>query len=288
MATALPLVTYSTLEEQIEALERDGYLYLPGFLNAAEVAELRAAAERIEPLPENLDTDMTPERDGYLNKCINNAFNRDPLFLKHLDKPGLIDLAEAIHGSDCHIIAMHTWLVGPGRPDQSLHTDWLPISLPEDMAADPRVRLPIFITTAHVYLDDITEEMGPTVIVPGSHRSGRAPDPAQDANRRNDRSSANGGAARSSQPAVEWNGVGEHSPLCKAGDCLFFRCELWHRGAANHSDRVRHTFMIHYAHRMIAQKFPPYLKFRFDPEIVAQASPRQRRLLGEHAQSNYD
>ena len=91
-----------------------------------------------------------------------------------------------------------------------------------------------------------------------------------------------------SQPALEWNGVGEHSPLCKAGDCLFFRCELWHRGAANHSDRVRHTFMIHYAHRMITQKFPPYLKFRFDPEIVAQASPRQRRLLGEHAQSNYD
>ena len=285
MPEVLPLVAYSTLEEQIEALERDGYVYLPRFLNAAEVAELRAAAQRIEPLADNLDTDMTPERDGYLNKCINNAFNRDPLFLKYLDKPGLIDLAEAIHGSDCHVIAMHTWMVGPGRPDQALHTDWLPVSLPPEVAADPRVRLPIFITTAHVYLDDVTEELGPTVIVPGSHRSGRAPDPAQDANRRGDRSSANGGAAA---PAAAWNGVGEHSPLCKAGDCLFFRCELWHRGAANRSDRIRRTFMIHYAHRMITQKFPPYLRFRFDSEIVAQATPRQRRLLGEHRQSNYD
>lgn len=265
MPEALPLVACSTLEEQIETLERDGYVYLPRFLNAAEVAELRAAAERIEPRAENLDTDMTPERDGYLNKCINNAFNRDPLFLKYLDKPGLIDLAEAIHGADCHVIAMHTWMVGPGRPDQTLHTDWLPLSLPEDVAADPRVRIPIFITTAHLYLDDVTEELGPTVIVPGSHRSGRAPDPAQDANRR-----------------------GERSPLCKAGDCLLFRCELWHRGAANRSDRVRRSFMIHYAHRMITQKFPPYLKFRFDPEIVARATPRQRRLLGEHRQSNYD
>ena len=141
------------------------------------------------------------------------------------------------------------------------------------MAADPRVRLPIFITTAHVYLDDITDEIGPTVIVPGSHRSGRAPDLAQDASCRNDRSRANAGAAAPSQPELEWNGVGEHSPLCKAGDCLFFRCELWHRGAANRSDRIRHTFMIHYAHRMIAQKFPPYLKFRFDPEIVAPFHP---------------
>ena len=292
MPEALPLVACSTLEEQIEALERDGYVYLPGFLNAAEVAELRAAAERIEPRAENLDTDVTPQRGGYLNKCINNAFNRDPLFLKYLDKPGLIDLAEAIHGPDCHIIAMHTWMVGPGRPDQTLHTDWLPVSLPEDVAADPRVRLPIFITTAHVYLDDVTEELGPTVIVPGSHRSGRAPDPAQDANRRGERPRANGSAAAApaqpAQPAVEWHGAGERSPLCKAGDCLFFRCELWHRGAANRSDRVRRTFMIHYAHRMITQKFPPYLKFRFDPEIVARATPRQRRLLGEHRQSNYD
>ena len=167
----------------IEALELDGYLYIPGFLNTHEVAELRAAAECIEPVAENLDADMTEERDGYLNKCINNAFNRDPLFVKY---------------------------------------------------------------------------------------------------------HANGGAAAPSHPELEWNGVGEQSPLCNAGDCLLFRCELWHCGAANRSDRVRHTFMIRYAHRMITQKFPPYLKFQFDPEIVARATPRQRRLLGEHAQSNYD
>jgi hypothetical protein len=40
---------------------------------------------------------------------------------------------------------------------------------------------------------------------------------------------------------------------------------------------------------MITQKYPPYLnKFQFDEAILAQATPRQRRLLGEHRPSNYD
>ena len=72
-------------------------------------------AHQLEPIAENLDIDMSEEADGHMQKCINAAFNRDPLFLKYLDKPGMIELAEAIHGNDCHIVSMHTWLVGPGR-----------------------------------------------------------------------------------------------------------------------------------------------------------------------------
>ena len=29
-------------------------------------------------------------------------------------------------------------------------------------------------------------------------------------------------------------------------------------------------------------------RFRFDPEILARCTPRQLRLLGDHAQSSYD
>ena len=46
---------------------------------------------------------------------------------------------------------------------------------------------------------------------------------------------------------------------------------------------------VHYAKRMITQKFPPYLnKFQFDPDIIALCNPKQRRLLGDHTSSNYD
>lgn len=46
--------------------------------------------------------------------------------------------------------------------------------------------------------------------------------------------------------------------------------------------------MRHYGRRMVAQKFSPYLDFRFAAATLAAASPRQRRLLGEHAPAEYD
>ena len=89
--------------------------------------------------------------------------------------------------------------------------------------------------------------------------------------------------------ATEWNNREEESILCNAGDVVLFRSEVWHRGSANTSDEVRYLMQVHYAQRMITQKYPPYLnKFQFDASILARASPGQRRLLGDHRPSNYD
>ena len=276
MTTALPLVAYPNLEEQVEAMERDGYVYFPNVLSDDEIAELSDLSERLEPSAEAFDINLIPEKDGHFQRCINAVFNRDPLFLKYLDKPGLIELVEELHGADCHIVSMHTWAVGPGRPDQQLHADWLPEVMPEELHADPRLQLPLYITTAHFYLDDMTEELGPTKIVPGSHRSGRRPDKQKT------------DAIPDTEQGTNWNEVGEQSFLGKAGDCILFRSEIWHRGTANISNQTRHTFMVHYSQRMITQKFPPYLHFKFNPEVIARATQRQRRLLGEHVQSAYD
>ena len=75
----------------------------------------------------------------------------------------------------------------------------------------------------------------------------------------------------------------------KAGDVVMFWCEVWHSGTANRSNQNRYLLQVHYANRMITQKFPPYLnKFQFDPNIISKCTPRQQRLLGEHKASNYD
>ena len=257
-------------------MERDGFVYFPQILTSDEMAELRQLSVQLEPSAEALDTDLTLEKDGHFERCINAAFNRDPIFLKYLDKPGLIELAETIHGSDYHIVSMHTWAVDPGgRPDQVLHTDWLPISMPEELRTDQRLKLPIYITTAHFYLDDMTEDLGPTKIVPGSHLSGRGPTHSI---------SSNGEKVLE----TNWNGVKEQSFLGRAGDCILFRSEIWHRGTANDSNQTRHTFMAHYSQRMITQKFPPCIDFRYNPDVLSNASPRQLRLLGGHSPGPYD
>lgn len=264
MACPLPLQFHPTLAGQVDAVKRDGFAFFPGILSAETVASLRDCMDRLQPIAENYDWDDAPETKGFLNRAINSAFNRDALFLNCLDVPGVIDLAEAIHGADCHIIQMTAWMTGPGRPDQEMHVDWLPFPLPEDVVADPRVEVPILISTAHYYLDDVYEELGPTQFIPGSHRSGRAP--AQES---------------------EWGGVSAQNVLCKAGDGLLFRSDVWHRGTANRSDQTRYLLQVHYANRWIAQRFAPYLHFQFDPALLAMASPRQRRLMGEHPTGAY-
>jgi hypothetical protein len=266
MSTALPLHAYPDLASQVQAMEEDGYAYLPGALNAAEVAGLRTAMDRLEAIPASYDHHTLPGEGGFLNKSINNVFNRDPLFLPYVDRPGVIEIAEAVHGPDCHIIGMTAWLTGPGRPEQRLHADWQPLTLPPEVMSHPGVKIPIYITTAHYYLDDLTEELGPTQFIPGSHRAGRAP---------------NGDTT--------YQGISPQSILCKAGDVVIFRSEVWHRGTANCSQQVRYLLQVHYAQRMITQKFPPYLnRFQFDAAILASATLHQRRLLGDHKPSNYD
>ena len=266
MADSLPLIAQPDLASRVEAVERDGYAYFPAHISAEEVAELRQTMDWLETLEASFDRNQTVESGGFINKSVNNAFNRHPLFLDYLDRPGVIELAEALHGEDCHVIGMTAWMTGPGRPDQDLHIDWQPLTLPAEVMADPRVKIPVFITTAHFYLNDISEDLGPTNFVPGSHQAGRPPE--------GDRS---------------WRGAEEQSILCRAGDVVVFRCEVWHRGTANRSEQTRYLLQVHYAKRMITQKFPPYLnRFQFDPEILARATPRQLRLLGDHKPSNYD
>ena len=123
MADALPLVVYGDIESRVKALEDDGYVYLPGVLDTGEIAALRESMERLEAIPENYDRSQTPKDHGFLNKCINNAFNRDILYLQYLDRPDIIEVEEAVHGDECHVIGMTAWLTGPGRPHQSLHIE---------------------------------------------------------------------------------------------------------------------------------------------------------------------
>ena len=258
--TSAPLVYHPEMEDQIEAMHAIGYAYIPRALNADRVAELKHRMDLLSGIPDSFDRDHDEQTDQFFQKHINNAFNRDRAFFDCLDVDGVIDIAEGVNGNDCHVIGMTAWVTGPGRPDQSLHIDCKLISLPDDITADPRVRIPIFITTAHFYLNDMYEELGPTKFVPGTHVKQDRPAPSE-----------------------------ELSILCNAGDAIIFRSEIWHRGTANTSDEKRYLLQVHYAQRMITQKFPPYLnKFQFRPEVLEWASDRQRRLLGGHRPGAYD
>ena len=240
------------------ALHREGFVLLPGVLNGAQIETLRAAIDRLEPQ----HWDYSGLLEHY--KCV---FNRDPLWLPFLDLPGIIELAEAALGADCHVIGQTAWRCHPGFVGLPLHLDYLVMQLPQSLLADPSFKLPMQICTAHLYLDDIDADLCPTQVIPGSHRAGRPPAAGE----------------------TQWRGRSPRPVLCRAGDVLMFRSELWHAGSDNRTlDRTRYLVQVHYGRRMIAQRFAPYLHWRFNPAVLAAATPRQRRLLGDHKEAEYD
>ena len=142
------------VEGRTNALHDDGFALIPGVLLAHEVQAVRNAIDRLEPF----HWDAVGETHHF--KCV---FNRAKVFLDMCDRPGVIDLAEATMGEQCHIIGESAWRSYPGHDGWAPHTDRVFFDLPEDVAADPRVKLPIYLCTAHYYLDDITElDLGPT------------------------------------------------------------------------------------------------------------------------------
>ena len=246
------------VDAMAEAIHEDGFALMPGVLSAPDVEAARAKIDALEPF----GFDAQGLTDHY--KCV---FNRDPFWLQFLDKPGVIDLAEATMGKECHIIGETAWRSHPGHNGWSPHTDRVFFELPEAVA--PKVRIPIYLCTAHFYLSDIPEELCPTYVIPGSHKSGRSLDWGKD-------------------PEPKWEGRGLEPVLCKAGDVLFFRSEIWHTGSQNRSDQTRYLLQVHYSHRYIAQQFSPYITWQFNPEVLAAANSRQLRLLGNHSQGAYD
>ena len=83
------------------------------------------------------------------NKHVSPQWERQPDLLPFINMPEVIDVVESMHGADCRLIGGSLWVTGPGRK-QPIHLDYQPIRLPDGLAADPRIIVPVFISTAHM------------------------------------------------------------------------------------------------------------------------------------------
>ncbi len=238
-----------------EAMHEDGCVLIPDVLSQEEVLEYRAAMDRLRPFA----NDSIHGDEHY--KCI---FNRERCFLELADRPGIVDLADATMGDQCHILGLTGWKCVPGHNGWNCHIDHSLIALPEEFASDPRVKMPVHICTAHYYLNDMSLDLCPTYVIPGSHKSGRGPEKSE----------------------TSWHGRELEPVLCKAGDVLVFRSDVWHSGSVNKTQETRYLIQVHYSLRTIAQRFTPF-PFIFNQEILAVANARQLRLLGKHPEMAY-
>jgi ectoine hydroxylase-related dioxygenase (phytanoyl-CoA dioxygenase family) len=252
------------LETLVEQFHRDGLLVIPDALEAEQVERLRAGVERAFA-----EFDPEAELYGTVMQRIwrPKMFERGPEFEATVDNPRIIDLVEAILGSDCHLIANSALRTGPGDGISGWHADeTVRFPRPPDVPLDPRIPMPCFVLNFNYYLCDVDEVLGPTQFVPGSHRSGRQPDPQ----------------------ALEYEGRGVVSGVGPAGTAVMWHDQTWHRGAPNQTtDRTRWVLQAPYGRRFIAQRFYPFINYRMPEAILKRANPRRKRLLGMHGPGAY-
>lgn len=248
------------IHHHISELHRDGFTLISGVLSPSEIKTMK------DDVIEIFET----SNDGYGAILRTKMFERGVQFEQLMMRPGIVDFAETLLGERCHMISMNAIRTPRNTGIDSWHVDDdLFFSLPDGVELDNRIQLPVFMITCMYYLVDVEENMGPTQFIPGSHRSGRHPD-------------------RNADPP-SFDGRNPVSILAKAGDCLIFNGQTWHRGSRNRSDKERIVQQVTYGRRWISQRLYPFINYRMPQHVLDRWSghPRMKRLLGMHERGAY-
>jgi hypothetical protein len=246
-----------------ERFHRDGFALLPGVL-----------AERAPRLRELIDQAFASEVEGvssnrYGGFIMTRMFELHAEFQELLTCDPLISIAESLVGGSCHLVAQNVVRNRSGEAIDGFHVDDLVhLPLPPELPRhDGRWRLPCFVFTFQCLLSDVPSiDHGATQFVPGSHYSGRQPEPTQ-------------------RPV--WEGRGPVSILGRAGDIYLHHGQAWHRGAPNRSERTRYLLQLCYGQRFVAQRFHPFVDYRLPAAVLARADERCLRVLGRHPKGAY-
>src|SRR5438128_7137945 len=138
-------------QEEMHSFLEQGYLHVQGVITQDHLAHLRAEFDRV------WETEDRP-----VSTC---KLLKHPAFLDLIEHPPLLDRHRALFGTQVQLLQADLGRQGPHSqgPERSWHRDFV----------FPGER-PLAINTL-LFLDTLTPEVGPTRVVPGSHRGEALP-----------------------------------------------------------------------------------------------------------------
>ena len=248
------------LEPIVEALRDDGGVIVEGMFGAEPIAQMRAAADEfargVEPGGATQGLGGDGKRFVGANTIRFSSLARlSPAFFEVLDNEMYAAIADAMLLPVCGSYWLNTaqvMYIGPGEPAQMLHRDannWWPF-VEATWPNSPEVTV-----SAMIGLDEVTEELGATRVVPGSHRQAELARYEE----------------RESVPA-------ELGP----GDALVYSGYVLHGGGANRTaDQWRRAMHVSFVAGWLTPEEASPLDFSLGE--LAGCSERVQRLLGHRS-----
>lgn len=259
-----------------------GYCLLKDALSPEEVDVLYSRVlEQLEAEVQLGKNNVLPDK----KQLVRFLINKGQVFRDIIFHEGLHDVIRHVLGQEYLLSAYHAHIAHPGTT-KAFHTDqfWMPPPTNErkqtlvrpgsvtragnrghhmggEEAMAPKTIAPAVVCNTMWMLDDFTAENGATLVVPGSHLSGRQPDHDLDSN-------------------ANW--VPAAGP---AGTALIFEGRVWHSTGVNATNRPRTGLTTNFC----APQFRQQENFLLGtlPEVVEEASPELLALIGFKAWQGY-
>ena len=179
---------------------------------------------------------------------IKKPFNDPELYAN----PRVMPILESLLSAHVRIASFGSVVAWPGAEAQPIHLDHPPLFDPNDQSE----LLPPWAVTLVVPLVEITQDMGPTAIWPGTHKS---PDRLE----------------RLQQLMTNPDYSDSEKPVTKLGDAYMMDYRVIHGGLPNDSDIVRPILYLVYSR--------PWFRdgFNFSSQPSVQISKKQRKKIPE-------
>jgi ectoine hydroxylase-related dioxygenase (phytanoyl-CoA dioxygenase family) len=226
--------------------EANGFLVIEDALTAEELAAARRACDAAEARWR-----AEPERPGVRRwdlEQVAGIMEYDPFFVEMVEHPRILPLVRALLGPDLRLLD-HDYFITP--PGTTIHRGW---HYDESFPGVYHPRSTLMIKVFYV-LDDIAENGGGTVILPGSHAF-----PYQPPN--SDVPEDLPGAVRIALPA---------------GAAYLMSGRAWHSAGNNLSDRPRRLLIYTFGHKWMRM----WDGYQPSERVLALAeTPMCRQLFG--------
>lgn len=228
----------SALNTDLGRFSEVGFVIIPDLLDGAALKAIHAAFDEL-----GAGAVTTGEA---ITKYNERRLMLDERFLDVLMQPRLLEGARACIGDDLQLLAYDALETRPGMGAfRSWHADF-------GFFSDPLVT-----ANSAVYLQDMVPEVGPLLVIPGSHRWGRQP------------SEEEVGTPHPEEVLVQ----------VRAGTAVIFDSQLWHSGGRNESGRPRRALFPYFGHYWI-KRMDDFYRAPLPDSILESDDPVVRQLFG--------